>query len=933
MFKEEKRYFALRKLTVGLASVLIGISFIGKGHVVKAETIEPQKQETAIENEFADDSQSANAQVVKTANASQSSQSVSQNDVKPDVAIAHDDIKTDAQKSGTNSSVKNDVISNTAKAGADKVIQTPVKQDALKTDNVTGADTQNKTIKDGITTLNTMRKTPISANELKENKIAVQSANGLPILNTNDQFALDPKNGLHEHANVNDNGGYDEDFWGKIDVSKFDTILDGDMLEITDYIGISGEDKSIILPNINDFWAVGRDHGAKGVEISKTVMEHLINGYGKVAISKSNNNKLVAIGSDWSDLHSYFGTDILDIADLHNFDTHNITNMSNMFTHIQKAPVIGDISDWDTSHVTDMHGMFSEDYNLTGLGDLGKWDVSHVVNASKLFGGELNITSLGDLSDWNTGNMVNMSQMFADMDSLKSLGHLDKWNVAKVTDMSFLFSRDKLITDLGDLSGWNTSNVTNMYGTFQDMSDLKQLNISNWNLTKLTNSDKLSAFLTFDSYSDPTQTESHLLVFANNIKLPDWYATGPASNQYFADHMVVLTNNSILLNQSGASDDLEVHYADQGYPDPDSRSIFYDSRGTVDAIGVISKYNDDFTKQYPQKHPGYAIVLAPTVDQTDPISLANASFNTVDSTITIKFVDDVDTDKTVPNAITASGQGSYPNLPDIPLNYEIDEYPPAELYYGNTYTFKVKHHMDTTPQYDYASRQFDLHYPDGHTDIIIQRIGLQRNVTTDTVTKKSTHTAWIVYDPDSSFTIDGARQAQLAYEVKDGKIKFTAINLPSVPGYKPVIRQGIKNDVRTMMISFIALPTPADKPRVPSTPAVINKPDNIVVNNKQKNWHIDQKADNKVSYTVTNDQVAIKLPKLPDQVLNIIKTSDYILAFSYLKLNRPNSLIFSVKQSKRGYVLTILDDGGQTVKIINCKTYKELTKKIIELNK
>lgn len=933
MFKEEKRQFALRKLTVGLTSVLIGISFIGKGHVVKAEIVEPQKQETAIENKFTDDSQLADAQVVKPVNVSESNKPVSQNDVKQDVATTHHDLKTNAQKSSENSAVKNDVINNMAKAGADKVAQTPVKQDTSKADNVTGADAQSKTTKDVTTTLNTMKKTPISANALTENKIEVQSANGLPILNTNDKFALDPKHGLHEHANVNDNGGYDEDFWGKIDVSQFDTSLDGDMLEIIDCIGIPSEDKSIILPNISDFRVVGKDQDAKGVEISKTVMEHLINSYGKVAISKSNNNKLVAIGSDWSDLHSYFGTDILDIADLHNFDTHNITNMSNMFTHIQKASVIGDISDWDTSHVTDMHGMFSEDYALTDLGDLGKWDVSHVVNASNLFGGELNITSLGDLSDWNTGNMVNMSQMFADMDSLKSLGHLDKWNVAKVTDMSFLFSRDKLITNLGDLSGWNTSNVTNMYGTFQDMSKLKQLNISNWNLTKLTNSDKLSAFLTFDSYSDPTQTESHLLVFANNIKLPDWYVTGPTSNQYFADHMVVLTNNPILLNQSGARDDLEVHYTDQGYPDSDSRSIFYDSKGTVDAIGVISKYNDDFTKQYPQKHPGYAIVLAPTVNQTDPIALANASFNTVDSTITIKFVDDVDTDKTVPNTITASGQGAYPNLPDIPLNYEIDEYPPAELYYGNTYTFKVKHHMDTTPQYDYASRQFDLHYPDGHTDIIIQRIGLQRNETTDAVTKKSTHTAWIVYDPDSSFTINGTKQSQLSYEVKDGKIKFTAISLPSVPGYKPVIRQGIKKGVRTMMVSFIALSSPADKPQVPSTPAIINKPDNIAGNNNQKDWHIDQKADSKVSYTVTNDQITIKLPKLPSQVLNLIKTSDYTLAFNYLKLNRPNSLIFSVKQSKHGYVLTILDGDGQTVKIFNCKTYKELAKKIIEFDK
>lgn len=110
MFKEEKQHFALRKLTVGLASVLIGISFIGKGHVVKAETVEPQKQETTIEKKFADDSQPANAQVVKRVNASESSQQVSPSDVKQDATAVPNNIKTDVQKSSENSPLKNDAI-------------------------------------------------------------------------------------------------------------------------------------------------------------------------------------------------------------------------------------------------------------------------------------------------------------------------------------------------------------------------------------------------------------------------------------------------------------------------------------------------------------------------------------------------------------------------------------------------------------------------------------------------------------------------------------------------------------------------------------------------------------------------------------------------------------------------------------------------------
>src|SRR5699024_6650210 len=64
--------------------------------------------------------------------------------------------------------------------------------------------------------------------------------------NTNDAFALDSQNGLHEHANVNDNGGYDTDFWGTLDVSKFTTVKNGDNLEITGY---TGDASKVIIPN------------------------------------------------------------------------------------------------------------------------------------------------------------------------------------------------------------------------------------------------------------------------------------------------------------------------------------------------------------------------------------------------------------------------------------------------------------------------------------------------------------------------------------------------------------------------------------------------------------------------------------------------------------------------------------------------------------
>src|SRR5699024_6478356 len=106
---------------------------------------------------------------------------------------------------------------------------------------------------------------------------------------TNDAFALDSKNGLHEHANVNDNGGYDKDYWGALDVSKFTTVKNGDNLEITGY---TGDASKVIIPNIADFEINNLDQGAKQVTISSDVMHDLAKNATRIGLSKTNNQKV-----------------------------------------------------------------------------------------------------------------------------------------------------------------------------------------------------------------------------------------------------------------------------------------------------------------------------------------------------------------------------------------------------------------------------------------------------------------------------------------------------------------------------------------------------------------------------------------------------------------------------------------------------------------
>ena len=74
----------------------------------------------------------------------------------------------------------------------------------------------------------------------------------------------------------------------------------------------------------------------------------------------------------------------VDLGNLSNWNTINVTNMENMFWYAgmySNSFNIGDISEWNTGNVTNMTGMFGHTainaiYNL----DLSSWDVSKVTN-------------------------------------------------------------------------------------------------------------------------------------------------------------------------------------------------------------------------------------------------------------------------------------------------------------------------------------------------------------------------------------------------------------------------------------------------------------------------------------------------------------------------------------------------------------------------
>ena len=93
--------------------------------------------------------------------------------------------------------------------------------------------------------------------------------------------------------------------------------------------------------------------------------------------------------------------------DLTNFNTNNVTNMSNMFYDCSN--LTGNIPNFNTSKVTDMHRMFCDCYNLTG--NIPNFNTNNVTSMIYMFGNCYNLTG-GNFNFTTVSKVTKMSRMF-----------------------------------------------------------------------------------------------------------------------------------------------------------------------------------------------------------------------------------------------------------------------------------------------------------------------------------------------------------------------------------------------------------------------------------------------------------------------------------------------------------------------------------------
>ena len=497
---EEQNRFSLRKLSVGLASVLIGVSIFGTSQTVKADTVANNQTSSVTNN-----AQSSDTQKNENAAKSTFSSITPYNNVKSNLIQTQDKAKNDQTDSlnqnSTNSQEANNSNDLQEKSAEKNIVSTSSLQESNNQSNtVTEKTVQHDTLESG--------QKAQSFNLPKNSQLAKK------VLATNL---------IETTSSPTTNGGFDEATWGKLDVNNWQGFAQDGVYQLVDY---TGDLNHIIVPNEADFEQVGKSTNGLQVGITSNTVRSLVSrNQGKITIafSKTNNQKVKAIGTDWSyafspdttlstlskfdgssldvsnvtSMNWMFGSNsISDLTPLANWNTSKVTSMAGMFNS-NSISDLKPLAHWDTSKVTNMSYMFYRN-KISDLKPLIKWNTSKVTSMAGMFGNN-SVSDLTSLAHWDTSNVTAMNSMFYN-NFINDLTPLTNWDTSKVTDMNSMFASNS-ISNLGSLIKWNTSNVTDMNWMFwnNQISDLKPL--TNWDTSKVTD---MSNMFSENSISDLT---------------------------------------------------------------------------------------------------------------------------------------------------------------------------------------------------------------------------------------------------------------------------------------------------------------------------------------------------------------------------------------------------------------------------------------------
>ena len=177
------------------------------------------------------------------------------------------------------------------------------------------------------------------------------------------------------------------------------------------------------------------------------------------------------------------GMSALKSLDLSNTNTSRVEIMSRMFRNCSALTDL-DIKHWDVSNVTAMDRMFMNCSSLLEL-DLRGWNTSKVTTLDRTFFQASKLKQV-NASGWNTGNVTNLYATFGYDPALEYV-NLTGWDVRKVDTSYGMFMNDYALKTVEGSGGLAFISTTDTVGMFQNCRALTYLDVTNWNLGKTTN--------------------------------------------------------------------------------------------------------------------------------------------------------------------------------------------------------------------------------------------------------------------------------------------------------------------------------------------------------------------------------------------------------------------------------------------------------------
>lgn len=183
----------------------------------------------------------------------------------------------------------------------------------------------------------------------------------------------------------------------------------------------------------------------------------------------------------------------VDRIDMTGINTSRVKNMSWMFHSGKNLYKHIELGSFDTSNAEDMSYMFGTSGMTTTENidpiDFSRFNTSKVKNMEGMFSYSF-LPSL-NIRNFDTSNVENMGQMFDTLMNVRNLD-LSGWNVKKVNNIQGIFTRLNKIQSL-NLSGWQMDSVTDMRSMFTDFSNLTSLNLTGFTTKNVTNMEYMFA--------------------------------------------------------------------------------------------------------------------------------------------------------------------------------------------------------------------------------------------------------------------------------------------------------------------------------------------------------------------------------------------------------------------------------------------------------